>query len=156
MKESWEWTDSNWDYQLDRVMPTQMAMKVTRGTQRMVPRMVIKSSLITKQKKRYLEGEQGSEDQAPKESSGAGGQRPFSRDLKQRVRQLERIVQDLLSWKGKPGGSFQGVKLRPANSPKFGGGKKVIKDWLATMVQWLGSTRVIAPMGRRSFLPRPS
>jgi hypothetical protein len=40
----------------------------------------------------------------------------------------------------KPGSSFQGVKLRPADPPKYAGGNKdVVKDWLATMVQWLGS-----------------
>jgi hypothetical protein len=40
----------------------------------------------------------------------------------------------------KLGSSFQGVKLRPADVPKYAGGNKdVVKDWLATMVQWLGS-----------------
>jgi hypothetical protein len=60
-------------------------------------------------------------------------------DLRERVRELERVVLELMTAKGKPGGSGQGVKLRPADLPKFGGGKEVINDWLATMVQWLGS-----------------
>jgi hypothetical protein len=49
-------------------------------------------------------------------------------------------VADLVAGKMKPTTSFQGVKLRPADPPKYAGGNKyVIKDWLATMVQWLGS-----------------
>jgi hypothetical protein len=67
------------------------------------------------------------------------GQPPFSPDLRDRVRRLERVVLELMTAKGKPGGSFQGVKLRPADPPKFGDGKEVIKDWLDTMVQWFGS-----------------
>jgi hypothetical protein len=40
----------------------------------------------------------------------------------------------------KPATSSQGVKLRPVDPPKYArGNKDVIKDWLATMVQWLGS-----------------
>ena len=43
--------------------------------------------------------------------------------------------------KAKSGGvSFQGVKLRPADPPKFSGAnKEVVKEWLATAWQWLGS-----------------
>jgi hypothetical protein len=65
---------------------------------------------------------------------------PFSPDLKERVRQLEKQLADLVAGKMKPGSSFQGIKLRPADPPKYAGGNKdVVKDWLATMVQWLGS-----------------
>jgi hypothetical protein len=53
---------------------------------------------------------------------------------------LEQLVADLVAGKMKPATSFQGVKLRPADPPKYvGGNEDVIKDWLATMVQWLGS-----------------
>jgi hypothetical protein len=47
----------------------------------------------------------------------------------------------LVAGKMKPGSSFQGIKLRPANPPKYAEGNKdsVVKNWLATMVQWLGS-----------------
>jgi hypothetical protein len=65
---------------------------------------------------------------------------PFSPDLKTRVKQLKQLVADLVAKKKKLATSFQGVKLRPADPPKYAGGNKdVIKDWLATMVQWLGS-----------------
>jgi hypothetical protein len=65
---------------------------------------------------------------------------PFSPDLKTRVKQLEQLVADLVAEKKKSATSFQGVKLRPADPSKYAGGNKdVIKDWLATMVQWLGS-----------------
>jgi hypothetical protein len=60
---------------------------------------------------------------------------PFSPDLKERVKQLEKQLADLVAGKMKPATSFQGVKLRPADPPKYAGGNKnVIKDWLATMV----------------------
>jgi hypothetical protein len=46
----------------------------------------------------------------------------------------------LVAEKKKSATSFRGVKLRPADPPKYAGGNKdVIKDWLAMMVQWLGS-----------------
>jgi hypothetical protein len=78
-------------------------------------------------------------EKAAQESSGFAGKGPFSPDLKERVRQLEKQLADLVAGKMKPGGSFQGVKLRPADPPKFGGcNKDVIKDF-AMMVQWLGS-----------------
>jgi hypothetical protein len=57
---------------------------------------------------------------------------------------LEKQMAEWVAGKMKPGGSFQGVKLRPANPPKYAGGNKdVIKDWLATMVQWLGSSSCV-------------
>jgi hypothetical protein len=53
---------------------------------------------------------------------------------------LKQLVADLVAGKMKPTTSFQGVKLRPADPSKYAGGNKdVIKDWLATMIQWLGS-----------------
>jgi hypothetical protein len=71
-----------------------------------------------------------------------------SPDLKERVNQLEKQLADLVAGKMKPATSFQGVKLRPADPPKYAGGSKdVIKDWLATMVQWLGS-RMCVPEQR--------
>jgi hypothetical protein len=77
-------------------------------------------------------------------TSGFAGQGPFTPDLKERVRQPEKQLADLVAGKMKPGGSFQGVKLRPANPPKYArGNKDVIKDWLATMVQWLGSSSCV-------------
>jgi hypothetical protein len=81
------------------------------------------------------------EDEAgARESSGVAGKRPFSPDLKTRVKQLEQLVADLVAGKMKQATSFQGVKLRPADPSKYAGeNKDVIKDWLATMVQWLGS-----------------
>jgi hypothetical protein len=87
-----------------------------------------------------VEEEVAEEQEAAQESSGFAGQGPFSPDLKKRVRQLEKQLADLVAGKMKPGSSFQGVKLRPADPPKYAGGNKdVVKDWLATMVQWLGS-----------------
>jgi hypothetical protein len=87
-----------------------------------------------------VEQEAAAEQEAAQKSLGFAGQGPFSPDLKERVRQLEKQLADLVARKMKPGGSFQGVKLRPADPPKDAGGNKdVIKDWLATMVQWLGS-----------------
>jgi hypothetical protein len=84
--------------------------------------------------------QQEDEEAAAQESSGFAGQGPFSHHLKKRVRQLEQQLADLVAGKVKPGGSFQGVKLRPTNPSKCArGNKDVIKDWLATMVQWLGS-----------------
>jgi hypothetical protein len=81
------------------------------------------------------EGEAGAQ-----ESSGVAGMGPFSSNLKTRIKQLEQLVADLVAGKMKPATSFQGIKLRPADSSKYAGGNKdVIKDWLATMVQWLGS-----------------
>jgi hypothetical protein len=80
------------------------------------------------------------EQEAAQESSGFAGQGPFSPDLKARVRQLEKRMAGWVAGMVKPGSSFQGVKLRPADPPKYAGGNKdVVKDWLATMVQWLGS-----------------
>jgi hypothetical protein len=79
-------------------------------------------------------------EEAAQESSGVAGKGPFSHDLKERVRQLEKQLAYLVAGKMKPGSSFQGVKLRPADPPKYAGGNKdVVKDWLATMVRWLGS-----------------
>jgi hypothetical protein len=83
---------------------------------------------------------QEEEEAGARESSGVAGMGPFSPDLKTRVKQLEQLVADLVAEKKKSATSFQGVKLRPADPPKYAGGNKdVIKDWLATMVQWLGS-----------------
>jgi hypothetical protein len=60
---------------------------------------------------------------------------PFSPDLKTRVKQLEQLVADVVAEKKKSATSFQVVKLRPVDPPKYAGGNKdVIKDWLATMV----------------------
>jgi hypothetical protein len=56
------------------------------------------------------------EQEAAQESSGFAGQGPFSHDLKERVRQLEKQLADLVAGKMKPSSSFQGVKLRPAHS----------------------------------------
>jgi hypothetical protein len=84
--------------------------------------------------------QQEEEEAGAQESSGVAGMGPFSPDLKTRVKHLEQLVADLVAGKMKPATSFQGVKLRPADRPKYDGGNKdVIKDWLATMVQWLGS-----------------
>jgi hypothetical protein len=88
-----------------------------------------------------VEDDQQEEEEAgAQESSGVAGIGPFSPDLKTRVKQLEQLVADLVAGKMKPATSFQRVKLRPADPPKYArGNKDVIKDWLATMVQWLGS-----------------
>ena len=89
------------------------------------------------------EDQAAGESQAGQESSGAAAaQGPFSPDLRERVKDLEKLVRDIMAEKQtKPGGShFQGVKLRPADPPKFSGAnKEVVKDWLATVFQWLGS-----------------
>jgi hypothetical protein len=86
------------------------------------------------------EEEAAEQKEAAQESSGFAGKGPFSPDLKERVRQLEKQLADLVAGKMKRGNSFQGVKLRPADHPKYAeGNKDVVKDWLATMVQWLGS-----------------
>jgi hypothetical protein len=83
---------------------------------------------------------QEEEEAGAQESSGVAGMGPFSPDLKERVKQLEKQLADLVAGKMKPATSFQGVKLRPADPPKYAGEiNDVIKDWLATMVQWLGS-----------------
>jgi hypothetical protein len=93
--------------------------------------------------------------QVPRGSSGAG-QRVDCPDLKLRIRELERLVIDLTTAvKGKgPGGSFQGVKLKPADPPKFGGGKEVVKDLLATRCGG-GYAQAIAQRKTRSSSPRP-
>jgi hypothetical protein len=92
------------------------------------------------QNDQQVEEEAAVEQKAGQESSGFAGQGPFSPDLKERVRQLEKQMAEWVAGKVKPGSSFQGVKLRPADPPKYAGGNKdVVKDWLATMVQWLGS-----------------
>jgi hypothetical protein len=84
--------------------------------------------------------QQEEEEAEAQESSGVAGMGPFSPDLKTRVKQLEQLVAALVAEKKKLATSFQGVKLRPADPPKYAGGNKdVIKDWLATMIQWLGS-----------------
>jgi hypothetical protein len=84
--------------------------------------------------------QQQEEEAGAQESSGVAGMGLFSPDLKTRVKQLEQLVADLVAGKMKPATSFQRVKLRPADPPKYAGGNKdVMKDWLATMVQWLGS-----------------
>jgi hypothetical protein len=84
--------------------------------------------------------QQEEEEAEAQESSGVAGMGPFSPDLKTRVKQLEQLVADLVAGKMKPATSFQGVKLRPADPPKYAGeNEDMIKDWLATMVQWLGS-----------------
>jgi hypothetical protein len=76
-----------------------------------------------------VEEEATAEQEADQDSSGFTGQGPFSPDLKERVRQLEKQLADLEAGKMKPGGSFQGVKLRPADPPNYAGGNKdVIKD----------------------------
>ena len=93
------------------------------------------------------EDQAAGESQAGQESTGAAAaQGPFSPDLRERVmdleKHLEKLVRDIMAEKQtKPGGShFQGVKLRPADPPKFSGAnKEVVKDWLATVFQWLGS-----------------
>jgi hypothetical protein len=78
--------------------------------------------------------QQEEEEAATQESSGIAGRGPFSPNLKERVRQLEKQLAHLVAGKMKPVSSF----LRPADPPKYAGGNKdVIKDWLATMVQWL-------------------
>jgi hypothetical protein len=84
--------------------------------------------------------QQEEEEAGAQEFSGVAGMGPFNPDLKTRVKQLEQLVADLVAGKMKPATSFQGVKLRPADPPKYArGNKDVIKNWLATMVQWLGS-----------------
>ena len=73
--------------------------------------------------------QQEEEEARAQESSGVAGMGPFSPDLKTRVKQLEQLVADLVAGKMKPATSFQGVKLRPADPPKYAGGNKdVIKD----------------------------
>jgi hypothetical protein len=84
--------------------------------------------------------QQEEEEGGAQESSGVAGMGPFSPDLKERVKQLEKRLADLVAGKMKPATSFQGVKLRLADPPKYAGeNKDVIKDWLATMVRLLGS-----------------
>jgi hypothetical protein len=84
--------------------------------------------------------QQEEEEAGAQEFSGVAGMGPFSPDLKTRVKQLEQLLADLVAEKKKSATSFQGVKLRPADPPKYAGGNKdVIRDWLAMMVQWLGS-----------------
>jgi hypothetical protein len=76
-----------------------------------------------------VEEEAAVEQEAGQESSGFPGQGPFSPDLKERVRQLEKQMAEWVAGKVKPGSSFQGVKLRPADPPKYAGGNKdVVKD----------------------------
>jgi hypothetical protein len=88
----------------------------------------------------HVKEEVAEEQEAAQESSGFAGQGPSSTDLKERVRQLEKQLADPVAGKMKPSSSFQGVKLRPADPPKYAGGNKdVVKDWLATMVRCLGS-----------------
>jgi hypothetical protein len=83
--------------------------------------------------------QQEDEEAGAQESSGVAGMGPLSPDLKTRVKQLEQLVADLVAGKMKAATSSRGVKLRPADPSKYAGGNKdVIKDWLATMVQWLG------------------
>ena len=87
-----------------------------------------------------VEGEAAVQEEAAQESSSFAGQGLFSPNLKKRVRQLEKQLADLVFGKTKPGSSFQGIKLKPTDPPKYAGGNKdVVKDWLATMAQWLGS-----------------
>jgi hypothetical protein len=51
------------------------------------------------------------------------------------MKELERLVRDLVAGKAKSSGSFQEVKLKPTDPPKYGGGNKdVVKIWLAMMV----------------------
>jgi hypothetical protein len=89
--------------------------------------------------------QQEEEEARAQESSGVAGMGPFSHDLKEKVKQLEKQLADLVTGKMKPATSFQGVKLRPVDPPKYAGGNKdVIKDWLATMVKWLGSGMCVA------------
>jgi hypothetical protein len=84
--------------------------------------------------------QQEEEEAGAQDSYGVACMGPFSPDLKTRVKQLEQLVVDMVSGKMKPATSFQEVKLRSADPPKYAGGNNdVIKDWLATMVQWLGS-----------------
>jgi hypothetical protein len=65
---------------------------------------------------------------------------PFSPDLKERVKQLKKQLADLVAWEDEASHLIPGGQLRPADPPKYAeGNKDVIKDWLATMVQWLGS-----------------
>jgi hypothetical protein len=63
--------------------------------------------------------EEAAEQKAAQESSGFAGQGPFRPDLKERVRQLEKQLADLVAGKMKPSSSFQGVKLRPADPPMY-------------------------------------
>jgi hypothetical protein len=51
--------------------------------------------------------QQEEEEAAAQESSGVAGKGPFSPDMKERVRQLEKQLADLVAGKMKPGGSFQ-------------------------------------------------
>jgi hypothetical protein len=84
--------------------------------------------------------QQEEEEAGAHESSGVAGMRPFNPDLKERFKQLEKQSADLVAGKMKLATSFQGVKQRPADPPKYAGGNKdVINDRLAMMVQWLGS-----------------
>jgi hypothetical protein len=74
--------------------------------------------------------QQEEEEAGAQESSGVAGMGPFSPDLKERVKQLEKQLADLVAGKMKAATSFQpGVKLRPADPPKYAGGNQdVIKD----------------------------
>jgi hypothetical protein len=73
--------------------------------------------------------QQEEEEAGAQESSGVAGMGPFSPDLKARVKQLEKQLADLVARKMKPATSVQGVKLRPADPPKYAGrNKDVIKD----------------------------
>jgi hypothetical protein len=80
--------------------------------------------------------QQEEEEAAAQEFSGVAGREPFSRHTKERVKQLEKQLADLVAWKMKPVSTFQGIKLRPVDLPKYAReNKDVIKEWLATMVQ---------------------
>jgi hypothetical protein len=84
--------------------------------------------------------QQKEEEIGAQESSGVAGMGPFSPNLKERVKQLVKQLADLVAGKMKPTISIQEVKLRSADPPKYArGNKDMIKDWLAMMVQWLGS-----------------
>jgi hypothetical protein len=76
--------------------------------------------------------QQEEEEAGAQESSGVAGMGPFSPDLKARVKQLEKLLADLVAGKMKPATSFQGVKLRPADPPKYAGGKQRCDQGLAS------------------------
>jgi hypothetical protein len=65
--------------------------------------------------------QQEKEEAGAQESSGVAGMGPFSPNLKTRVKQLEQLVAHLVAGKIKPATSFQGVKLRSADPPKYAG-----------------------------------
>jgi hypothetical protein len=113
------------------VMGTTKGMQMQRMVSSVVREHVLKNHAVEEE-----ETEQEQEPLAPRDSFDAGRAGPFSPNLRDRVKELERVVVEIMASERKLGGSFEGVKLRPADPPDFQGGKEVMKAWLVRMVQW--------------------